>query len=337
MKFDVVVGNPPYQESGDARDEPIYHHFYELAERVSQVYCLISPARFLFNAGQTPKVWNAKMLRDKHLKVVYYEQNSADVFANTDIKGGVAVIHRDKKRVYGEIGVFTHYSELNSIVSKTTSLNEASFSTIVQPQGIYRFSKCFFADFPQAEAMQGKGTKNKIVSKSFSQMDFAFHDEKTDADEIMMLGLVDGKREYKWISSKYIDLPESFEKFRVIIAETNNTGALGETLSSPLIGAPFTAHTDTFLTVGAFNTEAEANAVLKYIKTKFARVLLGVLKITQHSSRAVWSKIPLQDFTPQSDIDWTQSIADIDRQLYAKYGLDEKEIAFIEEKVKPME
>lgn len=337
MKFDVVVGNPPYQESGEARDEPIYHYFYDLAEQTSQRYCLISPARFLFNAGQTPKTWNAKMLDDKHLKVEFYEQNSASVFTNTDIKGGVAVVYRDRQKNYGGISVFTHYDELNSIVSKTAKLSEVDFSTIVQPQGIYRFSKLFFTTFPQAEDMQGKGTKNKIVSKSFSQMDFAFHNEKTASDEISMLGLVSGKREYKWISSKYLVLPESFEKFRVIIAETNNTGVLGETLSSPLIGVPLVAHTDTFLTVGAFDTETEANAVLKYIKTKFTRVLLGVLKITQHNSRATWSKVPLQDFTPQSDIDWTKSIPEIDPQLYSKYGLDKMEIAFIEEKVKAME
>jgi hypothetical protein len=337
MEFDVVVGNPPYQESGEARDEPIYHYFYDLSEKVSQKYCLISPARFLFNAGQTPKAWNLKMLGDKHLKVEYYEQNSANVFANTDIKGGVAIVYRDKQQEYGGIGVFTHYDELNSIVNKTTKMSEVDFSTIVQPQGLYRFSELFFADFPQAEDMQGKGTKNKIISKSFSQMNFAFHSEKTTSDEICMIGLVSGKREYKWISSKYLVLPESFEKYRVIITETNNTGVLGETLSSPLIGIPSVAHTDTFLTVGAFDTDAEANAVLKYIKTKFARLLLGVLKITQHNSRATWQKVPLQDFTAQSDIDWTQLISDIDRQLYAKYGLDEKEIGFIEEKVKAME
>jgi superfamily II DNA or RNA helicase len=336
MKFDVVVGNPPYQESGEARDEPIYHYFYDLAEQVSQKYCLISPARFLFNAGQTPKSWNAKMLNDEHLKVEYYEQNSGSVFANTDIKGGIAIIYRDAEQVYESIGVFTHYDELNSIVNKTAIVDDRDFSTIVQPQGIYRFSEQFFVDFPQAEEMQGKGTKNKIVSKSFSQMDFAFHNEKR-TDEICMLGLVNSKREYKWISPKYLVLPESFGKYRVIIAETNNTGVLGETLSSPLIGVPFVAHTDTFLTVGAFDTEAEANAVLKYIKTKFARVLLGVLKITQHNSRSTWSKVPLQDFTPQSDIDWTKSIPEIDKQLYAKYGLDETEIAFIEEKVTAME
>ena len=85
MKFDVVVGNPPYQENNDNnnRDSPVYNFFYELAEKISIKYCLISPARFLFNAGKTPKVWNNKMLNDKHLKVVYYEQKSAEVFPNT--------------------------------------------------------------------------------------------------------------------------------------------------------------------------------------------------------------------------------------------------------------
>lgn len=337
MRFDVVVGNPPFQESGEARDEPVYHHFYNLAEKISERYCLISPARFLFNAGQTPKAWNKKMLDNKHLKVEYFEQDSESVFANTQIKGGVAIIYHDKKKIFGGIGVFTHYDELVSIMGKTSKKFESSFSTIVQPQGLYRFSELFFTDFPHAEKLQGKGTKNKIVSRSFAKMNFAFHDKKPFQDAISILGSVNGQRVYKWISPKYVLLPESFDKYRVIIAESNNTGALGETLSSPFVGAPYIAHTDTFLTVGSFCTEAEANATLKYIKTKFVRVLLGILKITQHNSRATWAKVPLQDFTSQSDINWDLSIEAIDRQLYQKYDLDEKEISFIEEKVRPMD
>lgn len=97
MKFDVVVGNPPYQEESQGtskRDEPIYHLFYELAFKVGTEVSLISPARFLFNAGSTPKQWNQKMLNDPHVKVAYYEQKSGSVFPNTDIKGGVAVLYR---------------------------------------------------------------------------------------------------------------------------------------------------------------------------------------------------------------------------------------------------
>lgn len=88
--------------------------------------------------------------------------------------------------------------------------------------------------------------------------------------------------------------------------------------------------------IGSFDTEAEAIATKKYICTKFLRSLLGVLKVTQHITPEKWVYVPLQDFTPNSDIDWSQSVADIDRQLYAKYGLDEKEIEFIETHVKEM-
>jgi len=95
--------------------------------------------------------------------------------------------------------------------------------------------------------------------------------------------------------------------------------------------------TETFISIGAFDEELEAQNCLKYVKSKFARTMLGILKVTQHNPREKWIYVPLQDFTPQSDIDWTKSIPEIDRQLYAKYGLDEKEIAFIEEKVKAME
>jgi len=89
MKFDAVVGNPPYQESReDTLDYAVYNFFYDLAEKVGSKYCLISPARFLFNAGSTDKNWNQKMLTDKHIKVAYFNQNSSAVFPNTDIKGG---------------------------------------------------------------------------------------------------------------------------------------------------------------------------------------------------------------------------------------------------------
>ena len=107
-------------------------------------------------------------------------------------------------------------------------------------------------------------------------------------------------------------------------------------MSTPLIGEPLIGHTDTFLSIGSFKTEFEAIALLNYVKTKFARAMLGILKITQHNSRATWAKVPLQDFTPNSDIDWTKSISEIDQQLYAKYGLSQDEIDFIEERVKVM-
>lgn len=108
-------------------------------------------------------------------------------------------------------------------------------------------------------------------------------------------------------------------------------------MTKPTVLEPGAAVTQTFITIGSFATEAEAQACLKYIKSKFARSLLGVLKITQHNPAKVWKYVPVQDFTSTSDIDWSKSIPKIDEELYAKYSLDAAEIAFIESQVKPMD
>jgi superfamily II DNA or RNA helicase len=141
MKFDAVVGNPPYQESRDnTRDEAIYNYFYDLAKNIAPKYCLISPARFLFNAGSTDKDWNKKMLQDKHIKVEYYEQNSSVIFPNTDIKGGVAILYRDASKDFGAINTFTSFEELNGISIKVSQHTTETLDTIMSGQGIYRFT-----------------------------------------------------------------------------------------------------------------------------------------------------------------------------------------------------
>ncbi len=315
MKFDVVIGNPPYQETGEARDEPIYHYFIDEAYKIADKSILITPARFLFKAGQTPKNWMEKMLEDKHLKVQFYELKSGKVFTGTDIKGGVAITYRDVDKDLGPIGVFTIFETLNGIVKKIEKHPE--FET--------------FSDYPNAEKLQGKGTKNKIVSKSLTQLDFVFKNNE-EKDHVALLGRIGSERVYRYINKKYLDLPETFENYNVFVPEANGSGALGEVLSTPLIG-----HTDTFLSIGNFKTKFEADACIKFIKTKFARVLLGVLKVTQHNSRKTWYYVPLQDFTVNSDIDWTQSVTDIDRQLDQKYDLSPEEIAFIENHVREMD
>src|SRR5690606_15734346 len=121
------------------------------------------------------------------------------------------------------------------------------------------------------------------------------------------------------------------------VPKANGSGNLGEVLSTPLVGEPNTSATPTFISIGNFDTEEEAKNLNKYIKSKFSRILLGVLKITQDNPPLKWAYIPLQDFTENSDIDWSKSIVEIDQQLYKKYGLDQKEIDFIESKVKAMD
>ena len=95
--------------------------------------------------------------------------------------------------------------------------------------------------------------------------------------------------------------------------------------------------TDTFLQVGQFDNSVEAENLLKYVKTKFFRAMVGVKKTAVFNYKDAFSFVPIQDFTPESDIDWSKSIEEVDKQLYKKYNLSDKEIAFIEEKVRPME
>jgi hypothetical protein len=340
MKFDVVVGNPPYQEEvKNTSDTAIYPFFYDLAEQVSSQYCLISPARFLFNAGKTSNAWNKKMLNNEHLKVLLYEQKSEKLFQNTDIKGGVAIIYRDIKQNFGKIGIFTSFEELNSIIHKVVPLTHATLDTIITGQGIYRFTQKAHENHPEVSSILPASHQFDISTGVFGTLDnILFFEKKPDDGEeyISMLGRYKNERVYRWIRKDYVNEPSGFDKWKVVLPKSNGSGAIGEVLSTPLIGKPLIGFTQTFLSVGRYETQLEAENTMKYIKSKFARAMLGVLKITQDNPAAKWKFVPLQDFTENSDIDWTQSIADIDKQLYKKYNLDEHEINFIEEKVSAM-
>lgn len=137
-------------------------------------------------------------------------------------------------------------------------------------------------------------------------------------------------------TKNYVQENEITYKYKVMVPQANGSGALGEVISTPLIGEPLIGFTESFISIGKVETSNEAEAILKYIKSKFARAMLGILKVTQANTSDKWKYVPLQDFTSQSDIDWSQSIAEIDRQLYEKYGLADNEIEFIETHVKEM-
>lgn len=131
MKFDVVVGNPLYQDLNVGKNNqavPMYHCFYELAEKCSDKYILITPARFLANQGATPKVWNQKMLSDKYLSIKYFNSKSDEVFPNTEIKGGIVILLRDKDKNFGEIDTFIAFEQLRNIYNKIRQKNNSYLS-----------------------------------------------------------------------------------------------------------------------------------------------------------------------------------------------------------------
>jgi hypothetical protein len=341
-KFDVVIGNPPYQEEAQGagtRDTPVYHLFMDAAYEVGRKAVLITPARFLFNAGFTPKAWNEKMLADPHLTVPHYVPNSNELFPGTDIKGGIAVTFRDADREGEPLGTFTKYPELNSIEHKVTEAGHEALEGRITSSRSFRYLPKLYEDHPELLALRPKGNEFLVETTAFDQFSSVFHESKPkDGHEYTkVLGIRGRARVYRWIRQDYFGGPESLRKYKVALPKSNGSGVLGEALSAPLVLEPQVGATYTFITIGSFETDAEAQACLKYVKTKFARILLGVLKVTQHNPASAWKYVPLQDFTSASDIDWTQPIPEIDRQLYAKYGLDADEIAFIEAKVKPME
>lgn len=150
------------------------------------------------------------------------------------------------------------------------------------------------------------------------------------------MGRIKGSRQIRWINAQYLQSCDYLDYYNIFVPEANGTGAIGEVLSTPVIGVPVIGHTDTFLSIGKFANAEEASACLNYVKSKFARCMLGTLKATQHNPKDTWANVPMQDFTVDSDIDWSKSIPEIDAQLYAKYNLSEKEIAFIESMIKSM-
>ncbi len=343
MKFDFVIGNPPYQEEtiNNGRKNPIYNIFMDEAYKIADVVELITPARFLFDAGQTSKKWNEKMLNDEHFSVLYYESDGAKIFPNTDIKGGVAVTIRNTNIAYGKIKIFTSYSEINGIIKKINScyMAEEYLDSIVSSRGLYRLTQEFFIDYPDASDKLGAGTGNMMVSNIFDKFPEVFLESKPNDGNnyLRILGRSNNNRVYRYVKSNYIQKNDYIETYNVILPKSNGSGIFGEILSSPLIAKPMDGATDTFISLGMFKTEGEAEALLNYIKSKFLRALLSVKKVTQDNPKAVWKIIPLQNFTDFSDIDWSASIADIDKQLYKKYKLSDEEINFIETKVKEMD
>ena len=342
MKFDFIIGNPPYQEDvknqGD-RANPIYDKFMDASYNISNCVELIHPARFLFEAGQTPKAWMKKMLADKHLKVLKYWPKSSLVFSNIELKGGVAITIRDQKRDFGPIGTFTQFEQLNGIVKKVAKFekNRPRMDSLIASQGLYRFSEIFFQDYPHAIGYIGKGTGNKVISSIMEKLPEVFLDEKgKDGEYVRFLGRINGQRKYKWIKRKYLVENDFIDKYNLFIPEANNNGIYGETLTEPEIGNKQDGASDTFLSAGPFETISEAQNLAIYMKTKFFRSFLGIRKVTQHSPQSVWAIVPIQNFTSTSDIDWSKSVAEVDRQLYVKYGLNKEEVEFIETHVEEM-
>lgn len=338
-KFDFCIGNPPYQEENTGNNEgfasPVYHKFLDAAYNVAEKVEMIHPARFLFDAGSTPKAWNEKMLSDEHLKVLDYQEDASEIFSNTIIKGGVAITYRDPSRKYGAIGIFSKYDEVNSIRKKVVNDLFIPLSSVMENQTRFDL-EALYSKHPELKKIIGSdGRDKRFRNNIFDKVSLFSRKEKPG--DIAVLGVVNNKREWRYFPERFVDFEGSnLNSWKVAVVRVNGTGALGEVLSAPVVLAPKEGYTQTFIGIGAYDNKSEAENTIKYVKTKLLRTLLSVYKATQDNSIEVWRAIPVQDFTSSSDIDWSQSISEIDQQLYEKYGLTNDEIGFIETHVKEM-
>lgn len=350
MNIGLVLGNPPYQDNsvGEQRtyNGPLYNLFLDKAYEMSGIVEMIHPARFLTNAGSTPKAWNKKMLEDKHFKVLSFHQNAQELFENLQLTGGLAVTYRDLMENYSAINTFMPYPELDSICKKVSSdKNFKSMSDIVVSRTAYRFTDFMHAEHPEALAQLSKGHPYDVSTNIFERLPQLFYDDiPNDGKEyIALLGRLNNKRTVKYIQRNYIRPVVNLDGYKLFLSKADGAaGQIGNPIPAriigkPEIGAPGIGNTESFISIGKCKSEYEVDALFKYISTKFARALLGALKTTQDITPEKWKFVPQQDFSAHSDIDWSLSVDEIDVLLFDKYNLSEEERKFIKEKVQTMD
>ena len=344
LNSDVIIGNPPYQDNAVGEQKtynvPLYNIFMDCAYGLSSFVEMIHPARFLSNAGSTPKAWNKKMLNDPHLTIPKFWSIQEQVFEDTEIKGGVAVSVRNQDEHKEPIGLFTPYPELNSILGAVIHRKDfRPMSEMVVTRTAYRFTDKMHEEHPEAMSQLSKGHPYDMSTNIFERLPQVFFDvkPKDGNDYIRILGREGNTRMVKYVRRDYVREVDNLDDYKVFLSKANGTGAFGEALTSPIQGEPGIGNTETFISIGKFPTVLEAKALCKYIATKFVRALLGALKTTQDVTPEKWAYVPQQDFRQSSDIDWNKSIGEIDALLFEKYHLSKANIAFIEENVQSMQ
>jgi len=341
VRFGAVIGNPPYQEELiGTSDKQIYNLFMEIGYYISDLAVFISPGKFLFNAGKTPKKWNFKMLNDKYLKVMRYESDAKKFFPDIALSSSIVITVRDTKRISHPIINFYPDKIIREIVDKVTNYKGFEpITNIIYLQSKFNTKK-LFEDNPQFKEIIG--TERRLIT-SILQKNLSVFNVSPSKDSIKIYGNDNkGILTSKYINKIYIDSEQhNLKGWKVIIAATNGAaGNLGNEnpriIGEPKIIEKNSGFTQTFISIGDFETKGEIESLNQYIKTKFARFMIGTLKATQRLNKEVFSNLPLQNFTENSDIDWSKPIDNIDEQLFDKYNLSEEERVHIKKSIKDM-
>ena len=320
MKFDVIIGNPPYQLSdggNGASASPLYHRFVRQAQKLKPRYLtMIIPSRW-FGGGKGLDDFRREMLNDNHIRVLVDYENASDCFPGVDIAGGVCYFlwDRDNPGLCDVVNIRN-----NETMHSVRALNE--FDTFIrhdQAASIVR-KVCAFGE-PMMSNMVSS-------SKPFGLRTFVRPHESGD----ILLRWQNGEGPYR--RDEITVGRELIDKWKVITSyvgydHAGNPGKDGKrrVFSKIDILPPGTICTETYLVVGSFDTEQEAKKLVAYMKTLFFRFLVAQCMYSHHITKEAYRLVPIQDFSQS----WT------DEKLYAKYGITDEEIKFIESMVRPME
>ncbi len=347
MKFDVIIGNPPYQLSvgndggNSAKAKAIYHNFISQAMKLKPTYlCMITPSRWMTKSTEgIPEEWVDSMIKSNKIMVMHDFPDSKDCFPGVDIKGGVNYFlwrnDYDGKCDYvyhtpnGEIeqrrfdfldstdtGIVIREPNSFSILEKISKVegnyfkNENNFSNLVSPKDFYTNKLTLTSGWTGYSTIKTEIHYIKYyLNKAIHKMDFAFVRESHISKNIQTKDL-----------------------HKVYIPAAGGSGTDSQVLGFPFYGEPNSVCSQTYLVIGydaeKHNfTKEQCENIITYIKTRFFRYLVSIKKKTQNGPRGVYQFVPLQDFNKP----WT------DEELYIKYNLSKEEIDFIESMIKPME
>lgn len=342
MSFDLVIGNPPYQQADGGAGvsaKPIYHTFVAAANiTTNTISAILMPARW-FTGGKGLDEFRKGMLEDKHIKLLYDYQRPDEVFPDTNNRGGLCFVVRDKNfdNTHSPATVTSNKGG-NDIVSQSRNIKTEGLDLFIRHQEavdiIEKVTKS--NDFePLSDIISSRrpfGIDGNIIKNQA-----LFKHNATNSHTITCYGRASS---IGYISSTTIQNNAKWaDRWKVFIPYANNIGTeLNDDNLNAFVGAPNTVSTETFLVVGGdiLLDKNSAASLVKYLRTRFARFMHSLSKASQHATSKTYRFVPLQDFTSSSDIDWRKTVAEIDQQLYHKYGLSEDEIAFIESKIKEM-
>ena len=339
MKFDVIISNPPYQDvggSGGTNDAPIYQEFCMIASRIKSNYVsLVIPSRW-FTAGRENLLGNFrfKMLKSGNISKLIAYNNSRDLFPNVEIKGGICYFLEDL--AYSGNCDYTLING-NSIQNDSISLD--SFDVLIREPKLAKIVAKVSSKLIQGvDTIISSDTPFGVPTKptNNAKEKFSVSETPSSSHNTVLFVIEDLKRKTLFVDKSAIKKnTQDIDKHKVFVPEVGGSGNDTKILGTPEYAAPNSVCSQSYL-YAPFNSEIEAKNFIKYLRSKFLRVLVSAIKITQHATSRVYRYVPMQDFTGNSDIDWSKPINEIDAQLYAKYDLSADEIAFIESTIKPM-